>query len=309
LTSGNWSGPLLRGQPGVGEVFVIRSRKTPYWLAPDQRRIVHALKQRGVGPTWLCDADAAAARLLRRAGFTDADLVDVRAHALRSGEHATEQWRRMAAVLPGAWTRYPRPGAATGEQGCSLSVSCEQRAELELWLRGRGLEAAPLICVQIGNKRTMRRGTRRLAANFKYWPQERWALVLRHIRARCPRHRIVLLGTGPEFAMNQALARAAGVEGIENVADDLPVTRLVALLARAAALLTVDSGPAHVAAAVACPQVVLFGKASPSLYRPWGSANPQTLLISGQLGAEPSMLGIAAETVIRSWDQLECRGS
>jgi len=307
LTSGGWSEPLLRGQPGVGDVFVIRSRKTPYWLAPDQRRIVHALKKRGVGPTWLCDADAAAARLLRRAGFAAADLVDVRAHALRDGEHATEQWRRMAAVLPDAWTRYPRPGAPTGQQGCCLSVSCEQRAELELWLHRRGLAGAPLICVQIGNKRTMRRGTRRLAANFKYWPQERWALVLRHIRARCPQHRIVLLGTGPEFAINQSLLQAAGVEGIENVADDLPITRLVALLARAAALVTVDSGPAHVAAAVACPQVVLFGRALPSLYRPWGSANPQTLVISGRIDAQPSMLGIAAETVMRAWDELECR--
>ena len=72
-------------------------------------------------------------------------------------------------------------------------------------------------------------------------------------------------------------------------------------------MVTVDSGPAHVAAAVGCPQVVLFGKALPSLYRPWGSANPQTLVICGHLGAEPSMLGIAAETVMRSWDELECR--
>ena len=32
-----------------------------------------------------------------------------------------------------------------------------------------------LILVQVGNKRTMRRGLRRLAVNNKYWPNERWA--------------------------------------------------------------------------------------------------------------------------------------
>jgi hypothetical protein len=34
---GPWSEPLLSGQPGVGEILTVRSRKTPYWLAPDQR--------------------------------------------------------------------------------------------------------------------------------------------------------------------------------------------------------------------------------------------------------------------------------
>src|ERR1700724_1132480 len=37
VTSGPWSEPLLHGQPGVGEIFSMRSRKTPYWLNPDQR--------------------------------------------------------------------------------------------------------------------------------------------------------------------------------------------------------------------------------------------------------------------------------
>jgi len=300
---------LLRGQPGVGEIFVVRSRKTPYWLAPDQIRVARALKQRGPGPAWLCDADEAARRLLRRAGFEAADIVDVREHPLHAGEHATEQWRRMAAVLPSAWRHYPQPGAPTGDAGCSLCVTAPQLADLEPWLRRRGLGGFPLVCVQIGNKRTMRRGTRRLATNFKYWPQERWSAVLRHIHTRCPGHRIVLLGTGPEYRLNQALARAAGVEGVENVADDLPIPRLIALLARAAALVTVDSGPAHVAAAVACPQIVLFGKALPSLYRPWGTANADTKLICGRIGAEASMLGIAAETVTAAWDELEWRGA
>ena len=65
--------------------------------------------------------------------------------------------------------------------------------------------------MQIGNKRTMRRGLRRLAVNNKYWPNERWAEVLRHVRRRCPEHAIVLLGTGPEYDLNQEVMALADI--------------------------------------------------------------------------------------------------
>ena len=165
--------------------------------------------------------------------------------------------------------------------GCHLEVTQVQRAQLSAWLKTRGLADQPLILMQIGNKRTMRRGPRRLAVNNKYWPNERWAEVLRFLRQRHPQHALVLLGTGPEFQLNQELASLAGIGGLHNVADDLPIPRLVSLLDRAAGLVTVDSGPAHAAAAVGCPQVVLFGKALPSLYRPWGTAGADVQLLTG----------------------------
>jgi heptosyltransferase-2/heptosyltransferase-3 len=165
-----------------------------------------------------------------------------------------------------------------------------------------------LILVQIGNKRTMRRGPRRLAVNNKHWPIERWAEVLRFLRQQHPRHALVLLGTGPEFQLNQEVAALARIGGLHNAADDLPIPRLVALLERAAGLLTVDSGPAHAAAAVGCPQVVLFGKALPSLYRPWGTAGADVQLLTGTIDGEPTMLGIEAGSVIAAWSRLKLRG-
>jgi heptosyltransferase-2/heptosyltransferase-3 len=97
------------------------------------------------------------------------------------------------------------------------------------------------------------------------------------------------------------------VDGLYNLADDLPIPRLVALLARADALITVDSGPAHAAAAVGCPQVVLFGKALPSLYRPWGTAGAEVKVLCGRIDGEPDMLGISVNEVIGAWDALKLR--
>ena len=312
VTSGPWSEPLLRGQPGEGEIWSVRSRKTPYWLSSDQRRVVRALRARGVGPTWFCDGSDAARPLLERAGIPPRFVVDVRDHPLLPGEHATEQWRRLAQIMP---TAIAAPGRAADPAadlaavapGCYLEVSGRQRADLEAWLRERRLAAAPLILVQIGNKRTMRRGLRRLAVNHKYWPNERWAEVLRHVRGQCPDHSIVLLGTGPEYALNEEVARLADVARLYNAADDLPIPRLVALLARGAGLISVDSGPAHAAAAVGCPMVVLFGKALPSLYRPWGTAGADVKVLCGEINGEPDMLGIEAGTVMEAWARLKLR--
>jgi ADP-heptose:LPS heptosyltransferase len=309
VTSGPWSEPLLRGQPGVGDVFSMRSRKTPYWLSADQRRVVRLLRARASGPTWFCDGDDAARPLLERAGIPQNYIVDVKDHPLLPGEHATQQWRRLAQIMPGAAPAAHRTDISAVTPGCSLEISQAQRVELESWLKARGLADRPLLTVQIGNKRTMRRGPRRLAANNKYWPLERWAEVLRFLRQRHPQHAIVLLGTGPEYQLNRDLASLANVEGLHNAADDLPIPRLVAMLGRADGLLTVDSGPAHAAAAVGCPQVVLFGKALPSLYKPWGAAGADVQLLRGEIDGEAAMLGIEAASVMTAWSRLELRGA
>jgi ADP-heptose:LPS heptosyltransferase len=326
VTSGPWSEPLLRGQPGVGEILSLRSRKTPYWLSPEQRRVVRSLRMRGVGPTWFCDGGDVGRPLLARAGIAEEFMVDVTDHPLLPGEHATQQWRRLAQIMPAAVVAAPTVASGPGESGavtpggglrdtelaavtpgCYLEVSDRQRADLDAWLDTRDLSAAPLILIQVGNKRTMRRGPRRLAVNNKYWPNDRWAEVLRHVRRHRPDHAIVLLGTGPEYALNQEVAALANITGLHNAADDLPIPRLVALLARAAGLITVDSGPAHAAAAVGCPLVVLFGRALPSLYRPWGTAGADVKVLCGEIAGQPDMLGIEPSSVIDAWSGLNLR--
>jgi heptosyltransferase-2/heptosyltransferase-3 len=62
---------------------------------------------------------------------------------------------------------------------------------------------------------------------------------------------------------------------------------------------SVDTGPAHAAAALGCPLVVLFGSASVAEYRPIGPA--QVVVLGGERGAESRVKDIAAEAVIAAW--------
>ncbi|MBS0375515.1 MAG: glycosyltransferase family 9 protein [Proteobacteria bacterium] len=302
VSSGAWTRPLLAGQPGVGELYLVRSRRRPYLVSPDQWQLVRELRARGPGPTWFLDPARLGRRLLTRAGIADDWIVDAESLPRRTGEHYLEWFARVGATPPAALGGPPAPVAV---EGCRLEVATAARADLEAWLAARGLDGRPLLLVQAGNKRTMRRGDRRRASNTKYWPEERWAAVLRAMAARCPTHAILLLGVPSEHALNEDILRHAALPAAVNAADDLPIPRLLALLERAAAMVSVDTGPAHAAAAVGLPLVVLFAAADPALYRPWGAAGAPVL----SLRAEPPGLleALPAERVIEAFHALRLR--
>src|SRR5580692_8645501 len=147
VTSGSWSEPLLRGQPGVGDIFSVRSRKTPYWLSIDQQRVVRQLRARGAGPVWFCDGNDAGRLILTRAGIPDELIVAAKDHDLQPGEHATEQWRRLAQIMPSAAVNTNKADLKAVLPGCYLEVTAAQRSDLNAWLHARDLAGQPLILV------------------------------------------------------------------------------------------------------------------------------------------------------------------
>ncbi len=307
LSSGPWTKPLLAGQPGVGDIVIVRSRKTPYWASLDQQRAVRWLRARGPGPTWFADISRAGRGLLTRAGIGEEWIVDAGQFPFLPKEHAIERWRRFGAAVPAAIRDSTPVAVAPLLRGCEIVVSDAARADLHAWLQVRGLVGRPLLLVQAGNKRTMRAGARKRVTNTKYWPEANWAAVIRGMRETHPRHAILLAGAGHEYSFNHDIIRQCGVPDVHNVADDLPIPRLLALLERADSLLTVDSGPAHAAAAVGCPMVDLFGRASVDEYRPWGSTSAEVKCLTGMQDGEPDMLGIRVDTVLTAWRKLRPR--
>jgi heptosyltransferase-2/heptosyltransferase-3 len=306
LGTGPWTRPLLEGQPGVGNIYLLGSRRRPLWLSLTQQALVRALRERGVGPTWLCDEDnRKVSRLLARAGFSSADWCGHDGFTDLPGPHFCDLWLRFAyrnpPVLGGADLRLTATDAYP-----QLRVSAAQRAGLEGWLAGVGIADRPLILLQAGNKRTMRRGPRRRHSNSKYWPEERWAEVVRALRSLHPDHAIALLGVPQEAPMNAQILRLAGVADAWNLAPEMTVPRLMALAARAAGMISVDSGPAHVAAAVDCPIVTLFGRAGPDYYAPRGAAAAVRCL-TGEYQGQRSILGIEPATVLEAWGTLPLR--
>jgi heptosyltransferase-2/heptosyltransferase-3 len=302
IASGPWTVPLLEGQPGVGEIFILRSRKSPYWASRSQQRLVRWLKARGAGPTWFCDSGAGR-DLLRRGAVPDNFVYEDQALPRLPGEHFVDRWIRFANETPPAFAGMLPPSQKRIDSNAALSIDAAERSALDVWLTRRGLSNRELILLQTGNKRTMRGWLPGRSTNTKFWPVERWAEVIRALRIARPDAAILLMGVPREFALNAQIIRRAAEPELYNVADDLPIRILLPLFERATSLVSVDTGPAHAAAALKCPTVALFGTSDPLLYRPGGVTTPAIALV-GEIDGSPNILGIQPPAVIAAWHEL-----
>ena len=128
ITSGGWARPLLTPRQGVGEIYTLRSRRTPYWLDREQQALVRQLRERGAGPTWYCDGGGHGRALLRRAGITDALVCDTRDLPWLPGEHFVERWLRMAAQTPPALAATPPAPPPPRAANAVLDISADETA-------------------------------------------------------------------------------------------------------------------------------------------------------------------------------------
>jgi heptosyltransferase I len=104
---------------------------------------------------------------------------------------------------------------------------------------------------------------------LRNWRAEHYAAVADHAVAAHGMRVILSGGPAPvERAMADAIVRAARLPLIDQVGKDT-LPELLALLARADALLTPDSGPAHMATAVGLPVVGLYAATSAARSGPY----------------------------------------
>jgi heptosyltransferase-2/heptosyltransferase-3 len=302
IASGPWSEPLLAGHRAVGRLYLLRSRRTPYWLSRSQRALVAALRARGAGPTWFCDRGEGRG-LLARAGIPDDYICDSTAYPFVPGENFADRYLRLGGYTPPAFAGLLPPALPGVARAAHVEVPASARRELDAWLVARGLAGRPFMVIHPGSRHLARRRLRRRSGASKYWPEPRWAEVVRAVHRLRPAEAIVFSGTRAERSLAADVVGLAAVPDVVNAAGDLPIGRLLALLERARSLIAVDTGPAHAAAALGCPTVALFGHVDPWLYRPGGATTPAATL-TGVVDGEPNILGIEAGRVIEAWRAL-----
>lgn len=105
----------------------------------------------------------------------------------------------------------------------------------------------------------------------KRWPADRFGAVARHLRTRhgCPS--IVVWGPAEED-LASAVVAAAGT-GITALAPPTSLGDLIALVSAASLVVSGDTGPLHLAAAVGTPIVGLYGPTDPARNGPWSPAD------------------------------------
>jgi ADP-heptose:LPS heptosyltransferase len=303
LAIGGWNKALFEQMPYVRNVFTVDSRSAPYWFDRSQRELAKILKTHRHQYAWICETSAKSYRLLARAGIDRSSSANQLDLPVIHGEHYCAKWLRLGNVSPFGFEYPQHPVEALNTE---LFVSEDEVQKCRRWLQIRGLDPdAPIVCVQAGSKRTTRRGRADRSSNTKYWHEKNWAEVIDGMIESLPGAQVLLCGVSAEIEMCQAIQGLCRLtENVQTVADDLPLRRLLALLSMAHSCISVDTGPAHAAAALNCPLVVLFGKANPNRFRPVSSQSPVAVII-GQSGTdkdlEPDISLITPDQVLFAW--------
>ena len=149
----------------------------------------------------------------------------------------------------------------------------------------------------------------------KRWPAESFAGVAREVSRKHGNSAWLAFGTAGDQRLCADIARLAG-GGVVNLAGKTSLRQLMALLKLCRVLLTNDSGPMHVAAALGTPVVVPFGSTSPVLTGPGLPGDTRNQLLQATAPCSPCfrrvcpidfrcMTGIRADRVVEAvWQAL-----
>ncbi|MBN2452125.1 MAG: lipopolysaccharide heptosyltransferase II [Lentisphaeria bacterium] len=150
-----------------------------------------------------------------------------------------------------------------GECGPSLLRPPEAHRQARALLQRHGVEdGAPLVAVGPGAR----------------WPSKRWpasffAAVLDGVAERLPEARFWILGSAAEARdAREVIENCRGCRPL-NLAGKTDLGTLVDLVRCSRVLVTNDSGPMHIAAAVSVPTVAFFGATDPELTGPYGAGH------------------------------------
>lgn len=155
--------------------------------------------------------------------------------------HQLDDYTRLLAALSA-------PRVVDEIPAISLPVIVREKTRKRLHTLGINLHR-PLFGIHAGG----------LYGRAKHWGDGRYRDLA--MRLRADGFDVVLLTSPGEC--QQAEAIAASCEGLPMVGEDGDVLQLAAAIAHCAAIVTNDSGPLHLAAALAVPSVAIFGPTDP----------------------------------------------
>jgi len=161
-------------------------------------------------------------------------------------------------------------GAAPGEVKPSdfpLPHETQAEARVEVLLAAAGVQAGATLVAMNPSARW----------ETKRWPLESFAAVGDRLQ-QDGAARVVLIGGRDERHVGKWVMRAMRTAPID-LMGQTTLTELIALLRRARLLVTNDSGPMHLAAAVGTQVIALFGPTDPARTGPYGAGH--TVLRSG----------------------------
>ena len=307
--AGSWNRSIAIGNPDISRCWTV-ARHAPFLLSWQWPLLVRALRESAPGPVYVAEYQyrqlPRVKRLLRLSGI---DLNRCVFMDEEPGDHGhwIDALMRLGERTPRALSVSDYPVIRDDEDFAPrIFVRDSERRARDAWLRERDWYGRAIVLVQPGNHRTMSSRSRRRWGDRddKRWPLGYWRKALGAVRERFPEALIMLRGSIREIPMLERMRDSMGIRGVEVVG--LELRPLFALLEVVHSVISVDTGPAHAAAALGAPVVVLFGGASQSVWLPRGRSGRSII----GLGGPPDrnhVATISVREVVDAWDTL-CAG-
>ena len=214
------------------------------------------------------------ARIPRRAGYALEPGKPFLTHTLpfQSPQHATisNLYLASAALQSIGYPRLEEPYTPEHFPLHFIPTPAEQQwASTRLINEGIDVDT-PLVIIHPGS-----------GAAVKLWRTSGWAFcadaLTKSLTMSTP-VRIMLTGSKNERPMLQEIA--SNMQSPAVLVTDATIGQLAALQAKALLVLSVDSGPLHLAVSQATPTIQLFGPTDPRIFGPWGKKERHIVLAS-----------------------------
>ena len=305
-----WSTEVYRGHDDVQQVCSV-GRHEPL-VSLGWWRVRRMLRRHADSPIYVCEVEIRQLRRIRRC-LASARINPTRCRFLSDficehPELAQQHWveRLVAFANPSLGTltnEAQSRGILSTGHGPLLQVLASERVECQMWLEARGWNDRPLILVQPGNHRAMCYRGRRISSNdSKAWDVQRWAMLLRRVHDISPGCVILLCGAVPERALLKRVRIATRLRDVKVATPSL--RQLFALCEIAISMIAVDSGPAHAAAALGLPLLVLFGASPQSHWLPRSNSESPVVGIGGP-PFSTRLAQISVNTAFEGWRSLQ----
>lgn len=207
---------------------------------------------------------AAGARVPLRLGYATDGRRALLTHPLslpawRSARHEVFYYLNVVAELERLL--YGTSDVERQEPAFSLQVSAERQAQARILLKEHGAtQARTLVALCPGSTNS----------RAKRWPAERFAALADRFISEAAMD-VVLVGAPDELEVSMEVQAAMRRQPIM-LTGQTDLAQAVAVLSVADALVTNDTGPAHIAAALDRPTLVIFGPTDPRTTRPFSKA-------------------------------------
>jgi len=236
--------PLLELHPSLSRVFDLKLRNVPYLVSAEKRRLAAELRERNYASAVLLESAPAYREILERSG-------------LREIRSITENFDpKLHSIVNNL-----RAAGETGENPppMELHLAAADEARAAAWLDSL---PRPVIGLHAGWGPARRKGQRE--DRLKSWSVENFRKLAGLLKGSR-----VLTGGPDDVAAAKRLAKGLSPAPLI-LAGKTSVRELAAVISRLDLLVSVDSGPAHMAAALGTPLVVLWGPAILEQVRPMG---------------------------------------